>query len=76
MRSKAMVVGKSEALGRQRNYKSDAFKRNTAYVFPDGEVFARDDHIREIVEHRLYFSVRLDRWLGRAEPGITVVNKP
>jgi hypothetical protein len=68
-----MVVSKQHALGRQRNYKATQFRKNTATVYADGEVFAQDEHLQDIVESRLYFSVLQDRWLAHSVPGATII---
>lgn len=64
---------RSEALARQRNYRSSQFRKNTIYVDKDtGEVFAQDDHLREIMEGRVYYNTVLDGFTAKPIPGITV----
>lgn len=75
MGRRALVMGKQESLRRQRNYADVGFKKNTAYVYADGDVIARDDSVQQIVESNLYFSPPLDRWLSHAVAGVTIVHK-
>lgn len=57
----------------KRNSKYQTWPMNTATVDSQtGEVFARDDHVRELVEERLYYSPKKEGWLVRAIRGITV----
>ncbi len=68
-----MKRSRREELQRQERRNSRAnLRKNTVIVTRDGEVFAQDDHLCEMVEGALYFSVPLGRWLARS-PGPGVV---
>lgn len=53
-------------------YRAMQFKKNVVMVTSEGEVFASDDNLREIVEQGLYYSPALGRFMARGVEGITL----
>ena len=69
-RTKAEAVREAESRNRGLG-----FRKNTATVTSEGEVFASDDNIREVVESSLYYNPAMQRWMARAPRGVTVVHR-